>query len=141
MVETLRFDHFILLHRRNVLRTIIFAILAESMGYYHRPATGPFQPLAEQDLRTTVNLKDVLMDTRRGTLLDTMERVEGNVAEARQALENRNSLTLVHENHVEREALVAAEARPGDLVLVMEARDPSPTDLGQAILVALGGWR
>jgi len=35
-------------------------------------------------------------------------------------------------------ALVAAEARPGDLVLVMGARDPSLTDLGQAILLALG---
>jgi hypothetical protein len=35
-------------------------------------------------------------------------------------------------------ALIAAEARPGDLVLVMGARDPSLTDLGQAILLALG---
>ena len=35
-------------------------------------------------------------------------------------------------------ALVATEARPGDLVLVMGARDPSLTDLGQAILLALG---
>ncbi len=36
-------------------------------------------------------------------------------------------------------ALVAAEARPGDLVLVMGARDPSLTALGRAILVALAG--
>jgi UDP-N-acetylmuramate--alanine ligase len=34
-------------------------------------------------------------------------------------------------------AAVAAEARPGDLVLVMGARDPSLTDLGRAILDAL----
>jgi UDP-N-acetylmuramate--alanine ligase len=39
-----------------------------------------------------------------------------------------------------REALVAklaAEARPGDLILVMGARDPSLTDFAQAILAAL----
>lgn len=108
LLETLSFDHFILLHRRNVLRTIISAIRAESMGYFHRPATGPGQPLAEQDLRTTVNLNDVLVNTQRGTLLDTIERIESDVAEARQALENRNSLTLVYENHVERDPRVAA---------------------------------
>ncbi len=34
-------------------------------------------------------------------------------------------------------SLVAAEARPGDLVLVMGARDPSLTDLGRSILAAL----
>ena len=34
-------------------------------------------------------------------------------------------------------ALVAAEARPGDLVLVMGARDPSLTALGHAILATL----
>ena len=34
-------------------------------------------------------------------------------------------------------AAVAAEARPGDLVLVMGARDPSLTALGRAILSAL----
>ena len=41
-----------------------------------------------------------------------------------------------------REALVAgvvAEARPGDLVLVMGARDPSLTALGAAILTGIGG--
>ena len=32
---------------------------------------------------------------------------------------------------------VAAEAEPGDLVLVMGARDPSLTDLGRAILARL----
>jgi hypothetical protein len=37
--------------------------------------------------------------------------------------------------------LVAAEARPGDLVVVMGARDPSLTGLGQAILAALGADR
>ena len=34
-------------------------------------------------------------------------------------------------------SLIAAEARPGDLVLVMGARDPSLTGLGEAILAAL----
>ncbi len=34
-------------------------------------------------------------------------------------------------------AAIAAEARPGDLVLVMGARDPSLTDLARAILAAL----
>ncbi len=34
--------------------------------------------------------------------------------------------------------LIAAEARPGDVVLVMGARDPSLTDLGRAILGELG---
>jgi UDP-N-acetylmuramate--alanine ligase len=34
-------------------------------------------------------------------------------------------------------ARVAAEARAGDLVLVMGARDPSLTELGKAILAAL----
>ncbi len=34
-------------------------------------------------------------------------------------------------------ALVAAEAEPGDLVLVMGARDPSLTDLGRQILAAI----
>jgi len=33
---------------------------------------------------------------------------------------------------------VAAEARPGDLVLVMGARDPSLTALAREILAALG---
>jgi UDP-N-acetylmuramate-alanine ligase len=36
-------------------------------------------------------------------------------------------------------SLIAAEARPGDLVLVMGARDPSLTGLGEAILEALRG--
>jgi UDP-N-acetylmuramate-alanine ligase len=36
-------------------------------------------------------------------------------------------------------AAIGAEARPGDLVLVMGARDPSLTDLGAAILRALPG--
>ncbi len=35
--------------------------------------------------------------------------------------------------------LIAMEARPGDLVLVMGARDPSLTGLGRAILAALEG--
>ena len=35
-------------------------------------------------------------------------------------------------------AAIAAEARPGDLVLVMGARDPSLTALGQSVLAALG---
>ena len=34
---------------------------------------------------------------------------------------------------------VAGEARPGDLVLVMGARDPSLTDLARRILAALAG--
>jgi len=34
---------------------------------------------------------------------------------------------------------IAAEARPGDLVLVMGARDPSLTGLARAVLAALGG--
>jgi UDP-N-acetylmuramate-alanine ligase len=33
---------------------------------------------------------------------------------------------------------VIEEARPGDLVLVMGARDPSLTELGKAILTRLG---
>jgi UDP-N-acetylmuramate--alanine ligase len=36
---------------------------------------------------------------------------------------------------------IAGEARPGDLVLVMGARDPSLTDLARAILGALGAGR
>jgi UDP-N-acetylmuramate--alanine ligase len=36
-------------------------------------------------------------------------------------------------------AAICAEARPGDLILVMGARDPSLTDLGRAILRALPG--
>ena len=35
-------------------------------------------------------------------------------------------------------ALIAAEARPGDLVLIMGARDPSLTELGKAVLLAIG---
>ncbi|MBI1797815.1 MAG: hypothetical protein HY076_00290 [Candidatus Eisenbacteria bacterium] len=35
-------------------------------------------------------------------------------------------------------ARIAAEARPGDLVLVMGARDPSLTDLARGVLAALG---
>ncbi len=35
-------------------------------------------------------------------------------------------------------AAIAAEARPGDLVLVMGARDPSLTDFGRAVLRELG---
>ncbi len=34
-------------------------------------------------------------------------------------------------------ASVAAEARPGDVVMVMGARDPALTDLGRAVLAAL----
>jgi UDP-N-acetylmuramate-alanine ligase len=34
-------------------------------------------------------------------------------------------------------ARIAEEARPGDLVLVMGARDPSLTELARAILVAI----
>lgn len=34
--------------------------------------------------------------------------------------------------------LIAAEARPGDLVLIMGARDPSLTELGKAVLQAMG---
>ena len=34
---------------------------------------------------------------------------------------------------------IAAEARPGDLVLVMGARDPSLTQLARDVLARLGG--
>ena len=43
------------------------------------------------------------------------------------------------DDRAELPAVVAAEARPGDVVMVMGARDPALTDLARAVLAGLGG--
>ena len=110
-MKNLEFGHYIVLRRRNHLRSIISHLRAKQQGYWHQRAQGKTGPVGPSSKGVVVDVQSIDIGMARSgrqlPLVEHIDAVETQFAHLNEMLAGYALLDLVYEDHIEQDPTVA----------------------------------
>ena len=138
-MKKLEFGHYIVLRRRNHLRSIISHLRAKQQGYWHQKAQGTAGFSGQSSAGVMLDVTSVAMGTDRSgkqlPLVEHIESVEIQFSHLNELLCGSPVLDLVYEDHIEQDPTVAyrkvcdfLDIAPAEVAVQLKKTNPWPIE-------------
>ncbi len=138
-MKKLQFGHYVVLRRRNHLRSIISHLMAKQQGYWHQRAQGKQGSSGPSRTGVVVDVKSIYIGKDRCRmplpLVEHIDAIETEFAHLIELLAGSSLLDLIYEDHVERDPTVAyrrvcqfLDIEPSAVAVQLKKTNPWPIE-------------